>query len=382
MKAIFVIFCILFVFFSNIFSHERRKIGSVFTLAGMQIAGSERRGGGTFDLTGIPAPYNFRNNQGLATGESIVVGGGGDFQIRSLSRKAVNKKVADVDLNGVYFITSDEGWVIGEKGSIYRTTDRGESWTKQISNLREDLTGIDCLNRSECWVVGEKGIILKTTDGSHWSKVNSGIETDLFAVDFLNEKIGIAVGEKGTILRTNDGGRTWRQQQIAGGEKSCGYEFISENDNLADVTIINENDAWIAAEDGVAKYVGGTNSWEGICLKGIAGAVGVVSDNGQDLYVVGSFKVNFVSHDSGRTWKEYNDTGLQAFRVTDHTGLVILEVKRPLGDNRSESSFMLPKGTFTMEISMDGEHWARIAQNVVYDKAEKITVDFEPKRPK
>lgn len=335
-----------------------------------------QHGGGMFNMTGIPTPYNFGNDQGLTTGESIVVDGGGNFHIRSLTVGAMQNRVTDTDLNGVYFVSAQEGWVVGEKGSIYRTFDRGQSWVKQDSTVDDGLMGIDCISQIECWVVGENGTALKTADGSRWSKVDLGTDADLTAVDFLNKEVGIVVGNKGMILRTNDGGRTWRQQHITGGEKSCGYEFISENDDLADVTIVDENNAWIAAEDGVAKYIGGTANWEGICLKGITDAVGVVTHNGKDIYVVGSFNLNLVSHDSGKTWKEYNNPGLQKFRVSDQTGKVILEVKRPLGDKSSESSFMLPKGTLTVEVSMDGVHWSRIAKDAIFEKPTKITIDF------
>jgi len=31
----------------------------------------------------------------------------------------------------VSFVTDTTGWIVGGKGIIYKTTDAGESWTKQ-----------------------------------------------------------------------------------------------------------------------------------------------------------------------------------------------------------------------------------------------------------
>jgi photosystem II stability/assembly factor-like uncharacterized protein len=37
----------------------------------------------------------------------------------------------DLDLNDVIFVTSKEGWVIGDKGAIFHTTDGGLTWQRQ-----------------------------------------------------------------------------------------------------------------------------------------------------------------------------------------------------------------------------------------------------------
>ena len=64
------------------------------------------------------------------------------------------------------------------------------------------------------WAVGDGGTILKTIDGgATWAPQTSGTPTQvLTGVHFTDANNGWAVGSGGTILNTNDGGATWAPQ--------------------------------------------------------------------------------------------------------------------------------------------------------------------------
>ena len=257
----------------------------------------------TFDLAHIPAPYSFHHFQELISGERISVGGDGDFVYMSNVEREYRGKVSDIDLNGVFFTSPQDGWVVGAKGSIYRTVDRGRNWTRQHSGTKSDLLAITCVNDVRCWGTGDDGIILTTRNGKDWLRLESGVKTSLAAVDFLEDGFGIAVG-RSLILKSDDGGMSWKNQNIVGGEDSCnGRSFSSEPLYLTGVTIFNKEMAWVSADVGVARYRSTDGSWEGGCIKEIGPLVGIVTQNGRSVFGIGLDGKNAISEDSGKTWK-------------------------------------------------------------------------------
>jgi photosystem II stability/assembly factor-like uncharacterized protein len=63
-------------------------------------------------------------------------------------------------------------------------------------------------------VVGDKGTILRTTNaGLTWERVAVETTQNLLSVAFANDKNGWVIGWNGTILRSGDGGRSWIGQE-------------------------------------------------------------------------------------------------------------------------------------------------------------------------
>lgn len=92
---------------------------------------------------------------------------------------------------------------------IILSTGSYSQWQLQNSNTSENLNDVAVLNEITAIVVGENGTILKTTDnGLNWVAKNSGGSFDFNAVSFRDEQNGIAVGN-GVICRTSDGGDSW-----------------------------------------------------------------------------------------------------------------------------------------------------------------------------
>jgi hypothetical protein len=67
-------------------------------------------------------------------------------------------------------------------------------------------------------VVGDAGTVLKTTDaGAHWTPVTSGTTANLYSIIHPENGLFFAVGSGGTILRSTDPtGATWTQIPIKG----------------------------------------------------------------------------------------------------------------------------------------------------------------------
>jgi photosystem II stability/assembly factor-like uncharacterized protein len=91
-------------------------------------------------------------------------------------------------------------------------------WFPVNSGTTNNLNGAYLLDSGPGFVVGDAGTILKTTDaGATWAPLTSGTTTALHDVYLFNPNEGVAVGDGGLILRTTDGGAGW--QSIASGVK-------------------------------------------------------------------------------------------------------------------------------------------------------------------
>src|SRR2546426_10283472 len=73
------------------------------------------------------------------------------------------------NLRGASFVDANTGTVVGEYGTIVRTTDGGNSWTIQASGTTENLWAVSFKDSNKGTAVGEGGTILGTTDGgANW----------------------------------------------------------------------------------------------------------------------------------------------------------------------------------------------------------------------
>src|SRR4030095_8204166 len=102
------------------------------------------------------------------------------------------------NLRGAFFVDANTGTVVGEYGTIVRTTDGGNSWTIQASGTTQTLWAVSFTNANNGTAVGEGGVILRTTDsGEHWASQPSGTTLQLRGVSFTDANNGAAVGESG-----------------------------------------------------------------------------------------------------------------------------------------------------------------------------------------
>ena len=60
----------------------------------------------------------------------------------------------------------DDGWAVGNGGSIVHGADAGVTWTAKRSGFdRGEVGAIDCIDAQRCWALGGAGILRTTTGG-------------------------------------------------------------------------------------------------------------------------------------------------------------------------------------------------------------------------
>src|SRR4030095_10559697 len=117
------------------------------------------------------------------------------------------------NLNGAILLDSGTGFVVGDTGTILKSTDAGATWTSLTSGTSTTLHGIYFLDPNDGVAVGDSGTILRTTDGGGaWQNVASGVGDDLRVVSFSGAN-GICAGGSETVLYSTDSGASWQVSQ-------------------------------------------------------------------------------------------------------------------------------------------------------------------------
>ena len=110
-------------------------------------------------------------------------------------------------LTSIFYADQNTGWAIGPGGLILKTTNGGTTWSAQTSTTTVDLLGVYAINTTTAYVVGASGKILYTTNGgTTWTSQVSGTSNNLLEVKFTDSATGYIVGQSGTILKTTNGG--------------------------------------------------------------------------------------------------------------------------------------------------------------------------------
>jgi photosystem II stability/assembly factor-like uncharacterized protein len=159
----------------------------------------------------------------------------------------------------------------GGPSDILTTTDGGKTWISQ-RRIASSIIEIFFLNPNVGWAAGYNGVIYHTTNGGQiWTQqrselepleVYSPIQDDrllrfaLYGIHFLDEQNGMAaastqVGDQGRVLGTTTSGAAWARK------------WIVADTSVRDVLMISPTDAFAVVGAGTYVYhtVNGGSSW-------------------------------------------------------------------------------------------------------------------------
>jgi hypothetical protein len=149
---------------------------------------------------------------------------------------AVNKS-----LEGVYALSANDAWAVGEDGAILHYTG---SWQSVSSPTNKDLMSVSCVDADNCWAAGEEEAGILHWDGSSWHDSDSHsldeVDEDLESISMVSTSFGFAVGKDGVIMYY-DG--SWSEDPQS--------EDVTEKD-LNDVYCVDASNCWAVGdkEDG------------------------------------------------------------------------------------------------------------------------------------
>jgi photosystem II stability/assembly factor-like uncharacterized protein len=240
-------------------------------------------------------------------------------------------------LRTLHFSDSLRGWVGGDSGSIFYTSDGGLNWNQQQTNTTSKIMRLFFLDDYRAWALawadagaGDKAFygteILTTTNGGELWNVEQYREENVFlrAIYFLDTLKGFVGGVPGQFLMTTDGGLTWEPANIDSGIFShfpvIDFKFYDELYGFAcggrfDIAgviwrTINGGESWAPLD---AQYSPADEVWD-IHFFDSLNVMGIGGD--PDQYGVGTL----TSTDAGISWS-YEEIGVfgQALAVSFRT---------------------------------------------------------------
>jgi len=118
--------------------------------------------------------------------------------------------------HSVKFVNRDTAYAWKDYDSLYKTTNRGLTWSSYRINWR--INGMSFPSSTDGYLVGESGVVYTTRNGGGtWSEGSfpePGFNRNLNSVFFLTPAIGFTVGLHGQINKTVDGGVTWKRNAL------------------------------------------------------------------------------------------------------------------------------------------------------------------------
>jgi photosystem II stability/assembly factor-like uncharacterized protein len=196
-------------------------------------------------------PYKIRfadNNKGWIVGQFGMI-----YRTTDAGNDWTSQREDKHIFNSIYFIDENTGWAVGDSGTIINTTDGGDNWEKQITSNNLVLNSVYAFDNQNVIAVGEAtnliySIILQTINGGQTWQTHIDTLGALNAISFPSRNTGYAVGKN--ILKTTDGGLTWHVQ--------------SNLTNFEHVQFIDENTGWISAygDTALLKTTNGGNTWK------------------------------------------------------------------------------------------------------------------------
>lgn len=166
------------------------------------------------------------------------------------------------NLNGVYFASNTTGIVVGQSGTVLRTTNGGTNWISVSSGTSVHLFAVEFINGNTGWVAGDVGVILKTTNGGlSFTAQSSGVGYQLRSVSFINAATGYAAGWYGTFLRTTNAGTNWNSYSTGLTSNLSCVNFADANNGFAAgqfgkiVRTINGGVNWVEIPSGITAQI-------------------------------------------------------------------------------------------------------------------------------
>ena len=201
---------------------------------------------------------------------------------------------------------------VGTRGTIWRSSDGGTTWSTVTSGTTEPLFGVTWATRTLVWAVGGNGTILRSDDaGATWTPAISNTTVRLLSVSAGAPEQVTAVGDVGTVVRSSNGGSTFSTTTIAGAPQ---LREVSMGSRLVGITV---------ASGVIKRTADGGATWSNpTSAPAIESMFSVSMSSASVAYATSSWDGIWKTPDGGATWTRAgmgaNDSAhSDVFAVTD-----------------------------------------------------------------
>lgn len=161
----------------------------------------------------------------------------------------------DKSLYGVTVQQTGTVTVVGQDGLIGWSENGGLNWSFFSSPTTEDLHAVTQVDYQHSFAVGDNGTIVGVLGnyGTAWTKITSPTTSNLNALAYTSDAGLVAVGDDGALVISNDRGTTWESHRVWSGTT-----------DLIAVDIVDGDTLFIASRSQIYKSTDGGDNWDSI----------------------------------------------------------------------------------------------------------------------
>jgi photosystem II stability/assembly factor-like uncharacterized protein len=230
----------------------------------------------------------------------------------TLQATVIRNEPARENIESVFFVNEQFGWICGDEGMIFKTDDAGVTWKPQRSNTDLRLKEIRFTNPLEGWVSGGEyrnnkyeGVLLTTRDGgATWAPAEEKKAGNLSPVFFTSAYHGCGIDDDNSIRCTNDG-ETWR----------VAYKDRGSRKRKVSIFFASEKQGWVVG-DGIWHTSNGGTTWhEQLLLPVTSHELKNVLFLDNQLGWAQSLEAVWRTADGGRTWTKVSDVWMRRLKA-------------------------------------------------------------------
>lgn len=163
---------------------------------------------------------------------------------------------SDNNLKSLFFLDNNIGWIVGDSGTVLKTTNSGTNWESKNCDPTIMLYSVFFLDNNIGWIGGQDAtsasVLLRTTNGGNtWQKIQYNGLYEIRQIKFFNESVGWIIENDGDfggrIRKTINGGQTWNT-------------VFSHENNVNEFYFFSPDTGWISGTRFVKKTLDGGDS--------------------------------------------------------------------------------------------------------------------------
>lgn len=228
--------------------------------------------------------------------------------------------LTDAVLYNVHFVDAQHGFIVGDRGTLLRTTD-GESWEKLdvpvLTDRSQSLSAVTSDAAGNVYIGGwshaevPTGVLWRSTDlGESWTDLGMAPGIDIVEIICTDATTMFAVGDSGiagahlgtdrraVILKSTDAGHSWRTVAKVDSRNAPNFGVC-----MRDIQFPSADTGYAVGEKGIAlQTTDGGESWESLESWYRTDLYGLHFFSGTDGFFFGEASRMPHTSDGGMTW--------------------------------------------------------------------------------
>lgn len=213
----------------------------------------------------------------------------------------INNQI-QVNIYDAYFSDMNNGIIICDSGKIFNTNNAGIDWIEKSLGINDKLSSLEFIDTLNGYIVGKNGLILKTSDGGkNWVSIGSSSFLELRDLSFINKDLGFIVGRSHKFRKTTDGGNNW---------------FILDNPSVPwaswdGVDYVNESIAFVVGDFRILKTTNTGDNWTEMDLHIFYSLHKIKFSTDSIGFIVGDYSSKGIilkTTDCGQSWIEFRNS--------------------------------------------------------------------------